>query len=204
MYSVYLYDNHKKNTHAMTRDTAKPTTGSTCAHLLPPLECPLRRGQELRATDRSCTCPSGHRSQAPQRGSFPRPWPAAKPASCEKCVPRTDTPQSMVDVTGVEDANASQSLRRCGWHSPPWGRRWAARRHVTGCAGGGRCVSIFLVKNRRHIGKSQSKAAAKQDATAAAAPPSPGPRDDRTRAPRARDPQRSTSSSPPAREGEAQ
>jgi hypothetical protein len=37
-------------------------------------------------------------------------------------------------------------------------------------AGRGRCVSIFLDKNRRYIGKSQSKRPAKKDATAAAPP----------------------------------
>jgi hypothetical protein len=34
--------------------------------------------------------------------------------------------------------------------------------------GRGRCVSIFLDKNRRHTGESQSKRPAKKDATAAA------------------------------------
>jgi hypothetical protein len=82
----------------------------------------------------------------------------------------------------------------CGWaRAAPRRRRWC------GCGGGRarttrvRCVSIFLDKNRRYIGKSQPKTAAAKDATdAAPCPPAGGRRPPRTPPPRPRPAGRST------------
>jgi hypothetical protein len=90
-------------------------------------------------------------------------------AACRACARRRHHP---VQACNAPRARARRRCPRRRRAAPPSARARTARQSAASAAarqpGRGRCVSIFLVKHTRCIGRSQSTRPAKKDATAAA------------------------------------